>query len=825
MNVLIAHGLLASDRQFTRVPVNDVLDHLMTHNDCFERTLPATGGDETSKRNRVYVDVDGSIPLSDGMTEDEFVALTEYAEQQLKAAFEPWEHAAMKSHGYNLITTTKDKKTNATKVSEPKHKISFRFHFKKLYGSREAIKAFVEREIEPRVKTATQVAAVDYSVYSTNRKMRMWGSVKPGENQDRPLELIHGEVLDTIITHIPDDAVMLPEPEPVKPAVKPKPKTQTPAVPQNLIVSEMPDGDDVRVKVLTNVSAIHYESYEDWLTIGAICFNENLGLGLWESLTLRNYPSYTLGSKRDCAEKWATFKPSHGRRVTIATAWKWLKTDNPELWSKLMSERQDFTILVNEDNHYDIAKYFYNLKPNAYVNHPSLGWFELQPNNIWRNWDKTPLPLMNDVAATFKQLVNEHIHRVDASDAEGQEKIKKLIGFAKHIGNATWVKGVIEFLTALYYDDNLPMLMDESINLFAFKNCVFDCETGTTRPIVPTDYISNNTKYDLPPREHVAGVIRELTDIFHTMFEDDTTEKWWINTIAKTLYGRNSDNRFYVWTGRGGNGKSLALTLIKNTLGDYYHSFSASILTGVSDKKDAPLPALAKSKGKRFAAATEPDDSSGHFQASTVKLFTGQDEVRCRDLHKSDITFTPQFTLFVACNDVPTYPKIDEGVIRRTRVLRFPFRFTDTPTADWHRQRDATLQAKFERDETYAQAFAWLLMDSFNATRDTRCDEPLSVKEATQDEIDNNLPVKSWLREHYDTNADPKMVDNRVKASELLNEYNSQFEGAARANRMSAAVFKAQVEATGLTYKRLGDARYFIGLKKLEVKTADPAAA
>lgn len=805
--IFVTHKLLGSDRDCKSVTLAECADYLIKHKDCYERTLPATGANETDTLNRVYVDIDGKMPTE--LSPDDFLSLMDDVLEQLSEVFAPWDTAIMTSHAANhkVFEINKDKKRV---YKETIHKVSFRFHFKSLCGSRQAIKAFVKEAIEPGVKAAMETLpgcdeiGVDYKVYGTNRKMRMCGSSK--DDEVRPLLLVRGDVLDTIITHVTDDCVRLPEPEPMP---EPKPKTKA----TNTIVAEPTPtvaDDDIRVKVLRALSPARYEDYEDWLKVGVMCYNEGLGLDVWDSLSSIS-PKY----KPNCCDyKWTTFSPKSQRKLTIATAWKWLKTDNPAVWAELSPARTDFWTLVKEASHAECAAFFYSVKPNAYAYHPSAGWYDLLPSNIWRNSEGKDLPISmkHDIWRTFKEVANEHNAQCDLGTEAGRKNSEELAKFVKQVGNANFARGITEFIINYYHDDELPKKMSENPHLFAFKNSVFDTRSGELRPIQPDDYISNNTGYDLPPRESCEADIVELTNVLRSFWEDEATLKWWSWTVANTLYGRNNHNRFYIWTGRGGNGKSMLLKLIKQTYGDYYYTLEPSVLTGKSDKKDAALPALALSKGKRFASVSEPDDASGKFQASTVKSFTGNEEVSARALYKNTITFTPQFTLFALCNDIPSYSKIDGGVIRRQRVLRFPFDFTQSVlTEPHHRRGDKSMDARFENDKSLAHALAWIMIDTYRATRSAPPPEPESVKKATEDETDNNLPVKQWLSDNYIMNCDPKEKKNWIRSAELLTAYNAQSEA-----RLTATVFKSQCDASGLAYERKTDGRYFCGLRVKE---------
>lgn len=121
--------------------------------------------------------------------------------------------------GLALHHTLSEYKFSIMKSSSFKaNKISWRFVIKGIKGTKRAIKHLIITQINPEFLRQQQLLQVlhpimfDLSVYDKNRKMRMLKSSKDGE--DRPLELVEGNPVDSLITYIPPDIEHKELPEP-----------------------------------------------------------------------------------------------------------------------------------------------------------------------------------------------------------------------------------------------------------------------------------------------------------------------------------------------------------------------------------------------------------------------------------------------------------------------------------------------------------------------------------------------------------------------------------------------------------------------------------
>lgn len=122
-----------------------------------------------------------------------------------------------------------------------------------------------------------------------------------------------------------------------------------------------------------------------------------------------------------------------------------------------------------------------------------------------------------------------------------------------------------------FYDPDFFNTLDKKWNLLVFNNGVYDLETREFRQIYPEDRVSLSTNlnyYDYNPHEHNPNIQQILA--FYSQIQPDEAERNYLLTIAAScLEGRNREEKFHVFTGEGGNGKSKWVDLMNYTLGDY----------------------------------------------------------------------------------------------------------------------------------------------------------------------------------------------------------------------------------------------------------------
>lgn len=816
MKIQVSHGLMATNKSFTEVDASEIETYLQEHTDCYERT--------SDKLNRVYIDIDGEI--ESGMMDE-----SEFTELQDQLCF---------------ILSNLDDYSVKTSSQFKANKLSFTLIHKTKCGSRQAVRSYVENEAIPNVlkpelegiipfytnpaekkdlKGKTSIG-YDSSVYDKGRKMRMLYSSKP--NEVRPYTLVSGTALDTLITYIPNTHETLPEP------IQTVELKATPKVQPVVDIEPIQTADD-NVELLTKVLEalpVHlYDDYAEWVQIGMVCFNSNIPLSVWDKVSQKS----SKWAPNVCSKKWATFKRGG---LTEATLWLKLKQTNMEAFKELSLNRTDFECLVRNNSHAESANYFFSIKPDHYMHDAITGWYNILPSNIWANTGKTcASSLINDIFRTFnlecieyeKVLLKKQSKVLSDSSSSTTEKIEKLeenkkrvSEFKKQVGTKSFCEGVTAYLKGLYEErtnamvaerqvSSITNIMDENRDLFAFTDAVYDLQKREYRSIRPTDYITITCGYKRPLEN--KNIQSQIWDALFSIWEDAPTTDYVLKTIASCVCGTRNMEEWYIWTGRGGNGKGMLMELTKMVFGNYYYDLPNEILTKRQDKPNAPSPDLYNCRGRRLLNTTEPEGNDRILEGTT-KLLTGGDSLTVRGLHRDPITYKPQFGLFLQANNVPTLNTLTGGSVRRIRIIPFPFQFVASPKDIMERQGNAELKNKYCRSPEWRDQFILMLFAHFESIRGAKeISMPAMVTERTTDYIDECDVVGRWLTEYYipDDSRDANgNIINKIPARELYNQFKVD-----TGSGMNEKAFKAGMEFKNYSAKK-NSIMVYVGIRRRE---------
>ena len=99
----------------------------------------------------------------------------------------------------------------------------------------------------------------------------------------------------------------------------------------------------------------------------------------------------------------------------------------------------------------------------------------------------------------------------------------------------------------------------------------------------PEDYVSFSTNNDYEPfdennEEHIK-IKAEIDDFMEKVFPNPELREYMWDHAASTLIGENRNQKFVIYTGGGGNGKSIWVDLMNATLGDYADKMNIALIT------------------------------------------------------------------------------------------------------------------------------------------------------------------------------------------------------------------------------------------------------
>jgi len=220
----------------------------------------------------------------------------------------------------------------------------------------------------------------------------------------------------------------------------------------------------------------------------------------------------------------------------------------------------------------------------------------------------------------------------------------------------------------------------------------------------------------------------------------------------------NEFEKLYLWSGTGGNGKGLIMSLINNSFSNYFYIPDNQFLT-TKYKSCQANSSLYNTQNKKIVMVSEPEnDNNGDivFNLEFVKKLTGRDDITTREMYRSNVTFKPDFTCFVQCNERPKLDKIEQAVKRRFVCLNFPLQFVENPSNKNQRPIDYTLKDKLNNVKYYSE-FMGLLISNIK-DKNIKLKIPADIMKDTNEYFEDNNIIKPFLDANIEITGNSKDV-------------------------------------------------------------------
>ena len=238
--------------------------------------------------------------------------------------------------------------------------------------------------------------------------------------------------------------------------------------------------------------------------------------------------------------------------------------------------------------------------------------------------------------------------------------------------------------------------------------------------------------------------------------------------IASRLSG-SVQQRFSVWTGCGGNGKSMLIDLIQAILGDYCKNLPVALITQKRKASNADSPEKAITKGVRMCYMQEPDTNE-RVNVGEMKELSGGDTIQARKLYGDVFEFKPQFEIVLMCNEKPTIDDKTNGAWRSILVTPFEARFTDDKTKLDPNRHIYPMNKRLPNQikNHWPVIFMTMVLKQWELMNTTEMEYRIPEKMylETEDYKNSNDKIGQWIRE------DLEVSDNITELKELYEDGN-----------------------------------------------------
>jgi len=500
-------------------------------------------------------------------------------------------------------------------------------------------------------------------------------------------------------------------------------------------------------------------SYHEWVRTGLLLHNitnTEDSFKAWVSLS-RKIPKYQGDTEASYRAKWLQL-PSEAaassrgvKPLTIATVHHYAKEDNSVKYREIMDRAHvDFAILNYSGTHVSVADLILDMYQHEFRCTPlkkgasaaAMDWYQYE-GNTWKNLKsamKLRERLSNQVRGKYVAASGE-IGKLwnDANTPEEKERLddkrKKIIKLESSLQTSGFKDCVMKEITEKFYDEDFLQHMNQNPTTVGFSNGVLELrhagDDGAPhvhfRPGQPDDCISfqmgrgmvgldaipfleGHLAYN-PGAQNQPLEYLEIMSFFKKIYPDPVLREYCLTLYAACLEGANREQKFYILTGVGSNGKSKIVELLSKTFGEYQESMGTTAITRKRPDSGAANPDLVVLKCKRFVSMSEPDEGE-KINTASMKQLSGEDVVKARALFQDQDQFVIMARIFMLCNDLPPVSSTDGGTWRRLRVIPHVARFIDveaTPDPVNHvYHKDLMLDGKIAKWRPYfASILVW----------------------------------------------------------------------------------------------------------------------
>ena len=509
-------------------------------------------------------------------------------------------------------------------------------------------------------------------------------------------------------------------------------------------------------------------------------------------------------NSNECERQWEYMNRSNNRQLTLGTLHYWAKMDDPEKYENIIRDSLQKLVEISirgekkAGAHSDVANVVYHYFKNNFIasSYKDNFWYYFNEKKGGR-WEETEQghllrsKLSTVIAELYMYYQNkwqQQLHNEDEDSDMHNILNNRITGCSTVIiklKDSGYKDKIMKECKEYFYDKTFEDIIDTRRNLIGFENGVYDLEESVFRPGIPSDYVcqSNGLTIPVPSNfkqvklEDISDTIKDipdydnklnsLNDFLEKVFPLKSVREYTLRFVASCLSGEIREEKFYFWTGSGGNGKSKFVDLIMATFGSYGKVMNISYLTTKRGGAGQASPELEFIRKARFVSMTEPE-AEDTIYVGKLKELTGGDTLTSRGLFKDIRDFKPQFKMILQCNDLPKLGGNDGGVWRRVEVVKYISKFMENPKpckADPHQyQIDESISQKIE---DWKMIFMIMLLEKYPVYNVEGTNPPPEVKDATSAYKTKNDLIANWI--------DDRIVktDDLVQFSDLWDDWES----------------------------------------------------
>ena len=262
---------------------------------------------------------------------------------------------------------------------------------------------------------------------------------------------------------------------------------------------------------------------------------------------------------------------------------------------------------------------------------------------------------------------------------------------AKTSGMLAQFKGLRDLSAAGEDEDSAPFVTQAWSKDFDVQPLAYHCTNGTLRFVEAS---AGAWQHRFEPGHRPADKFMQVSNVAYeagavapawiermAVMHHDPMQRQALNRIyGMTLTALTSDQAFYIFQGKGSDGKSMTNEVICQLHGIYARKTDPkTFLEGPAQAGSAHQSDIVRLAGDiRLVVGDEPKKNST-WDGQRIKQATGS-EMIARGAHATtELSFAPHWKLIIECNSLPKAPSDDKGFRRRFKLYPWVVQFGTTP--------------------------------------------------------------------------------------------------------------------------------------------------
>lgn len=598
-----------------------------------------------------------------------------------------------------------------------------------------------------------------------------------------------------------------------KPAPTPAPTPVASPVPAAAAPALAPSDTNDAVEHARNVSGAQVDERGQWITFIASCASCGVPQSVCLEVSARN-------SKHRPEPDAKTVDGIYSQgswRAGMGTLCRLSKLSDPENFYRLQSKHfwgpdVEASLIDCEFSDTSYARSFLQLSAHT------VGWTRMgeltcydDETGLWCLGKKAEAMIRNQICDTLQRLLRHKL--VHVTDKDKAEEILKRVS---KIGQQTKRKALFECVRDLAYQQCAQFDIDRhhgTERWFAFKDCIYDADTGERMPYHPEAYISQKLHYDCPATEPEKTA--QLRQVMCQIYPDDSERDLMLACQAQALTGDTSWEMHVNANGKSSAGKSLVVKDLGGEAFSTYHAVWPDDIFSQNFGRRKKYFTSALAKPIRFVTIEEM--KTKNLDEEVFKAWTSGGKLSVdTDHEKEDRSNVSMVTCFSLTNQALDFQNVKritkdrlDALKRRVAFFAARSRFVDAHKLEEEKAagevnvfvKNTDLKNLFAKDVEYHRAFAWIMMEQWRKLAATGWKKPdmRRLDEALEEHMDENMvadPLQMWLRDHYQPD-----VNGKVALDELLRERDDQNLTKANMREAVCAVFGRVVDGQPMYQK------------------------